>query len=77
MLHLVNDLQSLIGCGCGSGGSAEENELLARNYYIDQTGDSDIEVTVEDFGCHQEATILKNGQEVMKLSISGGEVSEV
>ena len=58
------------GGGCGSGGTAED-------YYFSQTGDRDVEITIEDFGCHQEATILKDGQEVMKLSISGGEVTEI
>lgn len=66
------------GGGCGSsGGSGLSPTELASNYYIQQTGDTDFTVKINDFGCHQEAEIIKNGVVIMELSISGGEVSEI
>ena len=64
------------GC-CGSGSSAQSPEELASAYYIEKTGDSDFTVTIEDFGCHQEAKIVKDGIVVMELQVSGGQVTEI
>ena len=81
------------GCGgCGNRGAAGTQpgatgasqsdalkaiEELAAKYYIDTYGDTDFTVKVQDYGCHQEAFILKDGQPIKKLSISGGNVYEV
>lgn len=74
------------GCGgCGKQATAEGGqgsglkaaEDLAARYYSETYGDKDFTVNVQDFGCHQEAYILKDGQPVKKLSISGGNVYEV
>lgn len=59
----------------GSGLKAAED--LAAKYYSQTYGDKDFTVKVQDFGCHQEAYILKNGQPVKRLSISGGNVYEI
>ena len=76
------------GCGnCGGQGITPQQgaqgsglqaiEELASRYYSDTYGDNDFTVKVQDYGCHQEAYILKGGQPVKKLSISGGNVYEV
>lgn len=76
------------GCGgCGGRGIAPGQgaqgsglkaiEDLAARYYSETYGDNDFTVKVQDFGCHQEAYILKGGQPVKKLSISGGNVYEI
>jgi hypothetical protein len=66
------------GCACcGTGGDGTDPSQLAADYYYAQTGDSDIEVVVEDFGCHQEADILKDGNVVMRVHINGDQVTEI
>lgn len=70
------------GAAPGPGGETQGNNLkaieeLAAKYYIDTYGDKDFEVKVQDYGCHQEAYILKGGKAIKKLSISGGSVYEV
>jgi len=75
------------GCGgCGRPQGAEQGaqgsgikavEELAARYYSETYGDRDFTVKVQDFGCHQEAYIIKDGQPVKRLSISGGNVYEI
>jgi hypothetical protein len=64
-------------CGAGDGPSEDEIEEQASDYYITKTGETDFTVSVEDYGCHQEASIIKDGETVMKLSIRDGRVSEI
>jgi hypothetical protein len=59
----------------GSGLKAAED--LAYKYFSETYGEKDFTVKVQDFGCHQEAYIIKEGQPVKRLSISGGNVYEV
>jgi len=59
------------------GSSAKAAEDLAYRYYSETYGEKDFTVKVQDFGCHQEAYIIKDGNPVKKLSISGGNVYEV
>lgn len=72
------------GCGggcCGAGGdSASQISLLEKEIYrvyAAKLGDPGITVKVKDYGCHQEAEILKGGVVVKRLSISGGNVTEL
>jgi hypothetical protein len=67
------------GC-CGQGGpavSTEELRLLGLQYYAVTYGDSDVEAVVEDFGCHQEIYIYKNGERVARIGYANGEVYEL
>jgi hypothetical protein len=78
------------GGGCGgsccrtpgqSQGQGERSNVdiareLAISYYSSTYGDTAFEVDVRDFGCHQEAYIIKDGKQVKLLSISGGNVYE-
>jgi hypothetical protein len=67
------------GC-CGQGGAAvstEELRLLGLQYYADTYGDSDVEAVVEDFGCHQEIYIYKDGERVARIGYASGEVYEL
>lgn len=68
------------GCSCCSSGAQNSGldaiKRQAANYYMNVYRDRDFSVTVKDFGCHQEAYIIKNGTVVKTLSISGGRVSE-
>ena len=63
-------------CSGGEEGDQDPSEL-AYDYYFSKTGDADFEVVIEDFGCHQEADIVKNGAVVMRVQISGGQVTEL
>jgi hypothetical protein len=76
------------GGGCSSGlsccsgddddASYAETEQLAADYYVSKTGDTgNFTVSVEDFGCHREAKIIKDDKVVMELTISGGTISEI
>jgi cytochrome c553 len=74
------------GCSCCSGGAAGASDAGDRinslkgyiyEYYSKQLQDPDITVEVQDLGCHQEAQILKNGEVIKKLSINGGQISEI
>jgi hypothetical protein len=76
------------GCGgCGGpagqgqqgarGSDIKATEELAARYYSETYGDTGFTVKVQDFGCHQEAYIIKGGQPVKRLSISGGNIYEV
>jgi len=68
-------------CNNGYGGtSAKDLEAvkdLAAKYYSSTYGGTDFSVEVKDFGCHQEAYVVKEGEVLKRLSISGGRVSEV
>ena len=71
------------GCGsscCGAGAQdagIESIQRQAANYYMNIYKDRDFSVTVKDFGCHHEADIIKRGNVIKRLSISGGNVSEI
>jgi hypothetical protein len=71
------------GCGLQAGpGNVQGTDLaavkrLAADYYTSTYNDSVFDVQVKDFGCHQEAYIIKDGEPVKRLSISGGNVYEV
>jgi hypothetical protein len=68
------------GC-CGAGGGAavstEEMRLIGLQYYAETYGDSDVEAKVEDFGCHQEIYIFKDGVRVARIGYANGEVYEL
>jgi len=68
------------GSCCGGGGtSTSDAEKIAGDYYIAKTGDGpgNFTVIVEDYGCHQEAEIIKDGNVVMTLTISNGKATEI
>jgi len=62
------------GSCCSVGGSLNTEEQLALSgldYYRANFGDSEgLTAAVDDFGCHQEITILRNGEVVGKLGYS-------
>jgi len=73
------------GGGCG-GPALGPEETSVRNdqiknyiykYYAEKLGDQNIVVKVQDFGCHQEATVAKGDQVIKRLSISGNNISEI
>ena len=81
---------STAGCGGASGGCsgeaadpAEAKLLTERltayltNYYTTKRGYDSVQVQIEDFGCHQEATVTADGQLVDKLSISGSRITRI
>ena len=72
-------------CGAGGGGAAgggapsnaAELEQLGLDYYVEQTGDQDLEsitADVQEFGCHQEIYLFKDGQQVMRIGHSRGQL---
>ena len=77
-------------CGGSSGGCGEQtvspeqnsvrNEQIRSfiyNYYSKKLNDQELVVKVEDYGCHQEATVAKGDQVIKRLSISGNNISEI
>ena len=81
---------SSAGCGGATGGcgasatSAEENQerlglitAYPTDYYGQKLGTSDVQVQIEDFACHQEATVSSGGQVVDKLSVSGNKITKI
>jgi hypothetical protein len=78
------------GCGGASGGCGGEalnpTEAKARtdqitaylqDYYTGKLGYKDVQVKIDDFGCHQEATVSSSGQVVERLSISGSNITKI
>ena len=84
---VIEQPQASSGGGCGSGGSGgdccgapqadEDVEALASAYYIEETGDTDFEVVVEDLGCHSEAQIVKDGIVIMEIRVQSGVATEI
>jgi hypothetical protein len=74
------------GCGGGCGTSADPAVAKERleslkgylySYYSKKLGEGELNIEVEDFGCHQEATVAKNGTVVERLSISGNSIRRI
>jgi len=78
------------GCGGASGGCGGEalNPAEAKtrtdqitayltDYYTSKRGFESVQVRIDDFGCHQEATVSSAGQVVEKLSISGSRITKI
>jgi hypothetical protein len=65
------------GSGGGPAATLDATKKLAKDYYVKKYKDGNVSVEVKDFGCHQEAYILKGGRSVKRLSISGGNVYEI
>lgn len=71
--------------GCarqGTTGDAQPTDMQnlkqsISEYYSGKYGDKDFEVKIKDFGCHQEAYIIKNGQPVKRFTINGGTIYEI
>ena len=52
-----------------------KKEALA--YYVDKYGDSDVTINAIDYDCHVELEVIKDGNVVMTLEYSNGELFEV
>jgi len=50
-------------------------EEAAIDWYAKNFGDKDVTAEVQDFGCHQQITIKKDGKAVKELSYQGGQFS--
>ena len=77
------------GCGGASGGCGGEalnpDEAKARtdqitaylqDYYTGK-GFEKVQVKIDDFGCHQEATVSSGGKVVDRLSVSGNSITKI
>jgi hypothetical protein len=64
---------------CGGGAPLSKGAIKAGalKYYAEKYGDSNVTCEVRDYGCHMEAEILKDGNVVKKLSISGNRIAEI
>ena len=78
------------GCGGAAGGCGGEalnpDEAKARtgqitaylqDYYTGKLGYENVQVKIDDFGCHQEATVSSSGQVVDRLSVSGNSITKI
>jgi hypothetical protein len=81
---------SSAGCGSASGGCGgealsptearirtEQVTAYLTDYYVTKMGYEGVQITIEDFGCHQEATVTKAGQVVDRLSINGTRITKI
>lgn len=75
---------ALGGCGgCGGGGAAvsapstEELRQQGLEFYVTNYNDTDVEAVVQDFGCHQEVNIYKDGKLIKRLGYSSGQIYEI
>ena len=62
------------GSCCATGGaesSVNDVESAALAYYANTYGDSDVTIKVNDYGCHQEIEVIKDGNIVMMLGYNG------
>ena len=62
------------GSCCAVGGadsSVDDVESAALAYYANTYGDSDVTIKVNDYGCHQEIEVIKDGNVVMMLGYNG------
>lgn len=69
------------GC-CSSGGGAaavstDELRQIGLEYYVATYGDTEVEAVVQDFGCHQEIHIYKEGQLIQRIGYGNGQVYEI
>ena len=69
------------GCGVASGAAAtlsnEELERIGLEFYLESSGDTEIanvQARVQDFGCHQEIYIYKDGRRVMRIGFASGQL---
>ena len=58
-------------CAVGGADSSVDVESAALAYYANTYGDSDVTVKVNDYGCHQEIEVIKDGNIVMTLGYNG------
>jgi hypothetical protein len=68
------------GGGCGSSSGPVDIKALQRyvaDAYAKATDDTGFDVVIKDFGCHQEAGIIKDGKTLRRLAISGGRIYEL
>lgn len=70
--------------GCGGGGTALAAADLQKiqedglKFYREQTGDnSQVEAKVQDFGCHIQVDIYKNGSRIKSYAWRGGQFSQI
>lgn len=65
-------------CGSGeNGGDFESLRQAGLDFYRQNYGDEAVEAVVEDFGCHQEIHIYRDGQLLNRLIKLNGKISEL
>lgn len=64
-------------CSNGKSISKDEARKQALDYYVEKYKDKDVVAEVEDFGCHLQVNIKKNGKLVKAISLRGGKISEL
>ncbi len=65
------------GGAAGGGPSIAELEELGKRYYASNYGDGEVDVVIEDFGCHIEIYIYEDDELVLSLSYAGGSIYEI
>lgn len=69
------------GCCVGRSGtaalSAEDLQQIGLEYYAANYGDAEVEAVVQDFGCHQEIHIYKDGELIKRIGYADGQVYEL
>jgi len=66
------------GCSGNEAGTAlDPLQQQALAYYSDQFGEQATEAVVEDYGCHQEILIFKDGVPLRRLAYNNGVFSDL
>ena len=78
------------GCGGAAGGCGGEaidpveakqrqDQIVAylQTYYTTKMGYASVQVKIDDFGCHQEATVSSAGKVLDRLSVSGNRITRI
>ncbi len=73
--------------GCRGGGPGADTQAdpqtinaikqAVSDYYLERFRDTDFEVEIKDFGCHQEAYVVKGDNKIMSFSVSGNSITEI
>ena len=65
-------------CSGNQAGSAlDQVRQQALAYYSDQFGEQATEAVVEDYGCHQEILIFRDGEPLRRLAYNNGDFSDL
>ena len=69
------------GTCCSPGGTATAEEQLAQSglayYRANYGGTEGLEATVDDFGCHQEVSILRGSEEIRRFGYINGNFFDI
>lgn len=76
-LNKFSFIQNLGATLTGGNSLADSGLEYYFEKFPDQIGNEDVEAKVQNFGCHKEIYIIRDGSRVMRLSYSNGKIYEL